>query len=410
MPEFIRLIPPPDALTQLINHLEPTQRSEVLPTQESLGRVTAVAVEAPQPLPAFPRSTVDGYALRAADSFGASESLPMYLDMRGEVRMGAIPAFSLESGECALIHTGGMLPENADAVVMIEHTQVSKEDEIEVLRSVAVGENVIKIGEDVKRGETVIPPGKRLRPAEIGGLMALGQTTITVAGQPRVGILSTGDEVRPPDADIGPGQVRDINTYSLSALVVESGGEPYTYGIIPDRAQTLYSAASKALAECDMVVITAGSSASVRDLTAQVIDDLGEPGVLVHGVNVRPGKPTILGCCEGKPIIGLPGNPVSALVIAGLFVKPIIEFLLGLENKHFEATQSAKLAVNLASTAGREDWIPVRLQRTGEGYSADPVFGKSNLIFTLVSADGLVRIWPDATGLAAGENVEVHIL
>ncbi len=410
MPEFIRLIPPPEALTQLINQLEPIRRSEVLPTQESLGRVTAVAVEAPQPLPTFRRSTVDGYALRAADSFGASESLPMYLDMRGEVRMGALPVFPLEPGECALIHTGGMLPENADAVVMIEHTQVSKEDEIEVLRSVALGENVIKIGEDVKRGETVIPAGRRLRPAEIGGLMALGQTTITVAGQTKVGILSTGDEVRPPESDIGPGQVRDINTYSLAALVVESGGEPRPYGIIPDRAQALFSAASEALAECDMVVITAGSSASVRDLTAQVIDDLGEPGVLVHGVNVRPGKPTILGCCDGKPVIGLPGNPVSALVIAGLFVKPVIELLLGLENKHFEATQTAELAVNLASTAGREDWIPVRLQRTGAGYRADPVFGKSNLIFTLVSADGLVRIQPDATGLAAGENVEVQLL
>lgn len=410
MPEFIRLIPPPEALARLLEGLNFKPKPEEISSDEALGRVTAAPVAATQALPAFPRSTVDGYALRAADTFGASESLPVYLNLHGEIRMGTRPDFALEVGVCALIHTGGMLPEGADAVAMIEHTQVSKQDEIEVLRSVAVGENVIKVGEDVKEGEIVIPAGRYLRPAEIGGLMALGQISVRVSRRPRVGILSTGDEVKPPETEVGPGQVRDINTYSLASLVVEAGGEPKPYGIIPDHEKALFAAASKALAECDLVVITAGSSASVRDLTAQVINELGAPGVLVHGVNVRPGKPTILGICGGKPVIGLPGNPVSALVIAGLFVRPVIENMLGLEKERPQGSITAELAVNLASTAGREDWVPVRLHKTDRGYSADPVFGKSNLIFSLVGAEGLIRIPPDATGLAAGESVEVHIL
>ena len=410
MPEFIRLIPPPEALDRLLARLVFTPHPEEISTVDASGRVTAVPVKASHDLPSFPRSTVDGYAVVAAGTFGANDSLPVYLTLRGEVRMGAPPAISLEPGDCALIHTGGMLPDGSDAVVMIEHTQIANEEEIEVLRAVAVGENVIKVGEDVRQGETIIPDGKRIRPAEIGGLMALGQTRVQVAKRPRVGILSTGDEVKPPDAKLSPGQVRDINSHSLAALVMEAGGEPVNYGIVPDQAEALYDTAARALGDSDMVVITAGSSASVRDLTAQVINDLAGPGVLVHGVNVRPGKPTILGVCGGKPVIGLPGNPVSALVIAMLFVTPTIEFLLGLQHGMQRFTQSARLAVNVASTAGREEWVPVRLLPSTDGYSAEPVFGKSNLIFTLSRADGLLRIPPDATGLSTGDIVEVLIL
>jgi molybdopterin molybdotransferase len=407
MPEFLQLLPPYEALERLLTGLTPHVTMESQDTASALGRVTAEAVVAPHPLPSFPRSTVDGYALRAQDTYGANEALPAYFNLVGEVPMGVAPLFELGRGQCALIHTGGMLPEKADAVVMLELTQAVRQNEVEVLKAAAPGENVIKIGEDVAEGQMVIPAGRLLRPADIGGLMALGITSLQVARQPLVGILSSGDEVVPPSEQIGPGQVRDVNSYSLSALVREAGGKARLYGILPDRADELLLSAQKALAECDLVVITAGSSASKRDLTAEVINHLGAPGVLVHGVNVHPGKPTILGVCDHKAVIGLPGNPVSALVIAGLFVTPVIEALCGLSQVRIRAVVSARLTINLPSQAGREDWIPVELKRRPQGFDAEPIFGKSNLIFTLARADGLVRIPPDATGLDAGETVEV---
>jgi molybdopterin molybdotransferase len=303
-----------------------------------------------------------------------------------------------------------MLPGQADAVVMLENTQGARPAEVEILRAVAVDENVLKAGEDVLQGQEVIPSGALLRPPEIGGLMALGITRLLVYRQPRVGLISSGDEVAPPQAKLQPGQVRDVNSYSLSALIEEHGGVPVRYGIVSDDAQALESLAKKALAACDLLVITAGSSASARDLTAQVINTLGKPGVLVHGVSVRPGKPTILAVCDGKVVIGLPGNPVSALVIAGLFLAPVLRLLSGIAKAALQPTVKARLSLNVPSQAGREDWAPVRLLPSEQGYQADPVFGKSNLIFTLVRADGLVRIPPAATGLSAGEQVEVVLL
>jgi molybdopterin molybdotransferase len=328
-----------------------------------------------------------------------------------------------------------MLPNGADAAVMVEYTQsinhgehtpaladgaredhsysVVKGFEIEIFKSVADGENVIRIGEDVAQDQLVIPKGTQLRPAEIGGLMALGLTSIHVAKKPRVGLISTGDEVIDPSQTPRPGQVRDINSYTLGALVEKSGGEAIRYGIFSDQFQVLKEAATQALSECDILIITAGSSASTRDMTADVIRTLGEPGVLVHGINTRPGKPTILGVCNGKAVIGLPGNPVSALVNGYLFVVPVIEKLLGALPKP-KATVMAKLMVNLPSQAGREDWWPVKLIANQKSkivnYDADPIFGKSNLIFTLAAADGLLRIHPDATGVSAGEMVEVILI
>ena len=285
--------------------------------------------------------------------------------------------------------------------------------EIEIFKSVADGENLIRIGEDVAQGQLVIPKGTLIRPAEIGGLMALGITSIQASKKPRVGLLSTGDEVIDPSQTPRYGQVRDINSYTLGALVEKTGGEAIRYGIFSDSFQVLQEAAAKALSECDVIIITAGSSASTRDMTAEVIRTLGEPGVLVHGINTRPGKPTILGVCNGKAVIGLPGNPVSALVNGYLFVVPVIEKLLGALPKP-KATVQAKLTVNLPSQAGREDWWPVKLivnrKSSIVNYEAEPIFGKSNLIFTLASADGLLRIHPDATGLSAGEIVEVVLI
>jgi molybdopterin molybdotransferase len=411
MPEFLQLLDPPEALKLFIETL-PDQEIEAQPVTSSaaLGRVLANPILAPHPLPNFPRSTVDGYAVMAADTFGASEGLPAYLTVIGEVPMGSAPNFQLTPSNCALIHTGGMLPDGANAVVMVEHTQSAREGEVEILRAAAVGENVLKVGEDVEKGQVVIPSGKRLRPAEIGGLMALGITQVEVARKPKVGIISSGDEVVSPDADLKPGQVRDVNTFTLGSLVEEAGGESAPYGIAGDEAEELLSLASEALTDCDVLVITAGSSASARDLTSEIINRLGKPGVLVHGINVRPGKPTILAVCDGKPVIGLPGNPVSALVIAGIFVVPVVHRLLGLAEESFRPSVPARLSLNLSSQAGREDWVAVRLIKDIDGFLAEPVFGKSNLIFTLSRCDGLIRIGADATGLNAGSQVEVQLL
>ena len=447
MPEFLNLLPPEEAREKLFSHLptlEPV--SEEINVASSLGRVTTEDIRAPQPLPDFRRSTVDGFAVRARDTYGASDSLPGYLVLAGEVPMGDVPKSALEPGQCMTIHTGGMLPEGADAVVMLEYSQETSEipkdlgglsKEIEILKSVAEGENVIAIGEDVAQGQVVQPTGSLMCPAEIGGLMALGITRLRVSKRIRVGLISSGDEVVPPEYSPRPGQVRDINSYTLAALVTKAGGEPELYGIVGDSFETLKRTAARALAECDAVIITAGSSASTRDMTADVIDQLGEPGVLVHGINTRPGKPTILGVCDGKAVIGLPGNPVSALVNGYMLVVPLIERLLG-QTPRPKATIQARLIVNLPSQAGREDWWPVRLLgsernavklksatsenvspstapslRSGsaqEPYDAEPIFGKSNLIFTLAAADGLLKIPPDATGLSAGEMVEVMLV
>ncbi len=441
MPEFLRLSPPAEALQTILRALPDLKpAAEILDTIRTLSRVLAADVRAPHPLPEFARSTVDGYAVRARDTYGASESLPGYLTLVGEVPMGDASSFALTPGACALIHTGGMLPEGADAVIMLEYTQnihhgeprehgektkkISVNSvnsvvntEIEISRAVAEGENVLRLGEDVAADQVVLAAGSWVRPAEIGGCMAFGITTLRVATKPKIGIISSGDEVVPPERSPRPGQVRDINSYSLAALVEAAGGEPVLYGIVPDSLEAMKAAAAGALAECEALVITAGSSASARDTTAEAIASLGAPGVLVHGVNVRPGKPTILAACGGKAVIGLPGNPVSALVIAGLFVVPVIEKLLGAKPKP-KASLLAKLTVNVPSQAGREDWVAVKLVVNGKWemgngepqWLADPVFGKSNLIFSLVAADGLVRIPPDATGVSAGEVVEVLTL
>jgi molybdopterin molybdotransferase len=411
MPEFLTLLPRRKALDLLIQPCRNLRLgTEEVDTLQASGRVTARSVVAPEALPAFPRSTVDGYAVIARDTFGTGDTLPAYLSVVGEVPMGGQAGFSLKRGQAGVIHTGGMLPGGADAVVMVEHTQVARPGEVEILKAVPGGENTLHIGEDVGLGEEIIPGGSRLRPAEIGGLMGLGILQVPVRVKPRVGILSSGDEVVSPGEIPLLGQVRDINTYSLSALVAQAGGLPRSYGIIPDQFEALHNSLANALAENDLVIITAGSSASARDLTARVIAEMGKPGVLAHGVNLKPGKPTILAMCNGKPVIGLPGNPLSALVIARLFVVPVIETLLGLSRPGLETLIRAYLTINLPSVAGREDWVPVRLVEEAGKLLAEPIFYKSNLIFNLVQADGLACIPEDTTGMEAGELVQVSIL
>jgi len=409
MPELFTVAPPHLALQTLLDHLPREVHTETIATASALDRVLAESPIAAGPLPSFARSTMDGYAVRAADTFGATESLPAYLTVIGESPMGRAPTIELRSGQALIIHTGGMLPIGADAVVQIERTQTSTATEIEVMRAVAPGENVLQIGEDVKPGDQLLPIGHRLRPQDLGGLMAMGITRVVVAQRPRVGVLATGDEVIDPQADPQPGQVRDVNTDTISGIIDRAGGIPQSGGIIRDNFDALYAAAKRMIDQSEALVLSAGSSVSVRDMTSDVIEKLGKPGVLVHGVSIKPGKPTILAVCDGKPVFGLPGNPVSAMVVGDLFITPTLWHMQGCDRPPVQHTVKARLSHNIASVPGRVDYIQVKLiERDGEWW-AEPVFGKSNLIYTLVKSDGMMIIPIDANGVQAGEIVDVKM-
>jgi molybdopterin molybdotransferase len=428
MPELFQLHTVAQANARLAKHLAPLGRVERVGLHQALDRVTAADLHALADLPAFARSTMDGFAVRAADTYGASEGLPAFLTIAGEVPMGRAAELEVPIGAAARIHTGGMLPAGADAVVMIEQTQALDEQAIEVLRPVARGENVIPIGDDVRAGQLLFARGQRLRPQDLGGLAGVGITSVPVVALPRVAILATGDEVVPAEQDVAPGQVRDINSYTIAAQARRAGAEPLLCGIAPDDADVLLHMAAAALAGADMLIISAGSSVSTRDSTAKVIDALGRPGVLVHGVAMHPGKPTILALAGGKPVFGLPGNPVSTMVAFDLFVRPALLRMQGIPaTESAEATDNttnsplsvlsvrsvatvrARLARNVASHTGSEDFVPVRLvERDGELW-AEPVFGKSNLIFTMAHADGMLRVPLDQAGLYAGDEVMVQL-
>lgn len=413
MPEFLELLTPKEGISKLLQHIKfVDSHSEIIKTEKGLNRVLARNINSEEDIPAFTRSTVDGFAVNSKDTFGASDVLPAFFDVIGEIQMGKPANVQINKGQTCLIHTGGMLPTGADAVVMVENTQYSNSKEIEVYKAVPAGENVILKGEDITIGDLVVQKGTRIRASEIGALMALGITKIEVYDLPKVGILSTGDEIIPPHKQPELGQIRDINSYSLSAIVEKFGGIPKCYPIIQDDKSKLLDSLRLAHDENDLVIVTAGSSASVRDLTADAINELGSPGVLVHGINVRPGKPTILAYANGKPIIGLPGNPVSAFVIAHLLLGQIMPRLRG-ELEIFE-TQTLKgmVTINISSAAGREDWVPVRLlaeEKNGLKL-VEPIFYKSNLIFSLIDAIGLARIEPEVTGLEANSEVEIILI
>lgn len=408
MPELFVVCSPDDARERLRSRLRPLGRSERCLIDDALDRVTVTRLLSPVDLPAFPRSTMDGYALAAADSFGASESMPAYLRLAGEVPMGRSAGLRLAAGELVKIHTGGMVPDGANAVVMVENTQLVDERTVEVLRPVAPGENVISIAEDTQRGALILPEGQRLRPQDLGALAGAGITEVDVAVQPRVAVLATGDEIVAAGRTPALGQVRDINSHTISALVRRAGAVARSYGIVPDRFEALAETAKLALEENDAVIISAGSSVSTRDMTASVIEGLGAPGVLVHGVSMHPGKPTILALAGAKPVFGLPGNPVSTMIAFQLFVAPAIAWLMGSESPQSRSVR-ARLAHNVASIAGREDFVQARVEpREGELW-AEPVFGKSNLITTMVRADGLIHVPLDRSGLYAGDLVDVEL-
>lgn len=414
MPEFFNVLPPQQALATLLQVLPPPSIAfEDVPAQDALGRITATDLVSRQDLPTFARSTVDGYSLRAADSFGATEGLPACFSVVGEVPMGRAPAVAVSLGEAALTYTGGMLAIGADAVVMVEHTQQIDADTIEVVRPVAPGQNVVQPGEDVRTGDIILPRGHLLRPQDVGGLAALGIASVSVARRPRVAVLSMGDEVVSPQSEPAVGQVRDINSYTIASQILRGGAEPVPLGIVPDNYQQQLEVARRGLEHSDALIFSAGSSVSARDMTADIINALGQPGVLVHGLSIHPGKPAIVGMVDEKPVFGLPGNPVSAMIVFDLLVRPILYHLAGSATVPEPATAAARLDRDVASAPGRQDYVPVRLKRKHDNGSedlvAEPVFGKSNLIFTLIRADGLVQVPLDQAGLYAGQTVEVRL-
>lgn len=405
---FFQIVTPDEALARLFEHLPGTPRGERSGLNAALGRITAAPLTSPEDSPAFARSAMDGYAVRAADTYGASEALPAFLSVDGEVPMGAAAERPLQPRTAQLIHTGGMLPPEADAVVMVEYTQPVDETSVEVLRPAAPGQHVIQTGEDLAAGDELLPAGHELRAQDLGVLAALGITEIEAAVRPVVGVLSSGDEIVPADAQPAPGQVRDVNATTLTALACRAGAEVRQFGVAPDDRAELNRLARAALDACDLVTISAGSSVSTRDMTADVIGSLGQPGVLAHGIAIKPGKPTILAVAGGKPVFGLPGNPVSAMVVFGLVVAPTIRRLLGTLPGGDPPRRRARLSRSLASQTGRLDFVPAALQQRDDEWWAAPVLGPSNLIATLVRASGLIRIPLDAGGLAKGAWVDVE--
>jgi molybdopterin molybdotransferase len=381
-------------------------RAEPVPLADALHRVPAAPVTARHALPGFARSTVDGYAVRAADTYGVSEGLPGYLQVVGAVPMGAEPEVTVGPGTVASMPTGGVLPPGADAVVMIEYTQEAMPGTIEVVRPVAPGDGVVRADEDAAPGAELVPPGRPLRAQDLGMLAAAGMTSVPVHARPRVTVFSTGDEVVPPDTEaLRPGQVRDASAAALAAMVTEAGGEPVPGGIVPDDPEALESALRAALTASDLIVISAGSSVGARDETAGVVRRLGQPGIWCHGLAIRPGKPTLLADCDGVPVIGLPGNPRSALVVFRLLGIPLVRLIGGCTVPPAEPVVRARLARDLASAAGRLDVVQVRVHNG----TATPIFGLSALLSVLTAADGYVIVPEEATGLDAGAEVEVTL-
>ncbi len=386
----------------------PRVETENIFLMDSRGRILAVDIDADIDLPDFMRSTMDGYAVCASSTFGASEANPAYLTVKGSVSMGESPAFSIGIGEAAKISTGGMLPNGADSVVMIEHTEAIDKTTIEAYKSVAPGQNILEKGEDMHKGQTLVPAGKPLRAQEIGLLAAFGVKKVTVYKKPVVGIISTGDEVVSIKDTPAPGQIRDINMYTLSGLVEKAGAVPIPYGIVRDDFDNLFKKCTAALAQSDMVLISGGSSVGTRDFTIEVLSALPASEILVHGISISPGKPTILARSGDQAVWGLPGQVTSTMVVFEIVVRPFVEHIGGLSfehKRHFNPV--ARLNRNISSTQGRTDYIRVKLIEKNGILWAEPILGKSGLINTMVKADGLIEIGIDTEGLDEGARVEV---
>ena len=395
----------------LLSHLSDIwPETETVVLDQGLDRICARQVNAPEDLPPTDRSTMDGFAVVAADTFGTSQSMPGYLDITGEVPMGVSPQGIVRRGTCFKIPTGGLLPEGADAVVMHEHTVPVDDKVIEITKPVGRGANLIRKGDDIKLGDAAIARGQLLRPQELGLLAGLGISEIEVFKPITVAVISTGDEIIDYRQAATPGKIRDINSIVLGSLVKRCGALIRDYGIVSDDEATFFSTVEEAVAETDLVLFSGGSSVGMRDLGEQAIERLGNPGILVHGVSLKPGKPVIIGLCETTPVFGLPGHPVSALVCFDFFVRPAIEALSGKTYK-LSGTQpsvQARLARNINSAAGRLDVVRVQLSLEDE-LQAHPILGKSGAISTLSQAHGYFLIDEERQGMSSGELIEVYL-
>jgi len=401
MPEFLKVLNYQTARQLLKDHFPP-RGIEYLPLAQCNNRVLAQAMTSPEDIPAFNRSTVDGYAVRAEDTFGSSESLPGMLEYSAEVQMGKEPEFTISNGHCAWIPTGGMLPPGSNAVVMVEYTERLGEDTILVFRPVSPGENVMQKGEDIGWGQLIFPSGKLLKAQEIGLLASLGIDRVPVFEPYHIGILSTGDEIVPLEQVPAIGQVRDVNSYALSAALESCGAVAHGYPLVEDDRLVLQRGVEKALQENDVLIMSGGSSVGVADYSVQVMLSLPEAEMLFHGIAVKPGKPTIGVRVGHKLIIGLPGHPVSALMVFYILCAPLISSAVPRQ-------LDAKIVVNVASQSGRDDFVPVKLIRGEEGWKAQPLLGKSGLMSILAQADGYVHIAYEKQGIKAGDSVQVTI-
>ena len=379
---------------------------ETVALEAALGRVSAETILSPHELPGFERSAVDGFAVRAADTFGSSEAIPVALELRDEVVIGTSPTVEVGPGEAAPISTGAPMPAGADAVVMVEHTSASRAGSIDVLRAAAPGEAVVRADEDVSSGTPLVGEGARLRPEHLGLLAAAGVVSLSVRSRPRVAIVSTGDElVDPAQRELAPGQVRDATASALAGLVQGAGGLPVPCGIVPDDPAALRATLAEALERCDLVVVSAGSSVGARDATAEVVASLGPPGIWCHGLALKPGKPTLLAQCGDVPVLGLPGNPASALVAFRLLGDGLVRQIGGDVAPPSPRTVRATLARDLPSAAGRLDVVQVAL----EDGRAEPLFAKSSALSALTRADGQLIVAEELSGLYEGSEVVVEL-
>lgn len=409
MRQDLRVISLDEALDIVLRDVELTLDSELIDSSISLGRHVSEDIEAKVNVPDFKRSTVDGYAVRSKDLKGTGDAMPAFMKLKGSVHMGKGTDLKLtSSGDCVYVPTGGMLPLNADTVVMIEYSDKLDEETVLLMKENTPGENIIDIGEDIETGEVIIPKGKAIRPYEAGVLSSLGITNLNVFKKPVLGIISTGDEVIGENEPIQPGKIRDINTRLLYNMCIEDGCKPIIYGHIKDDFELLKKTMEKALSECDIVLISGGSSMGSGDFTREVILTMKDSEVLFHGLAVKPGKPTIYGKSGYKPIFGLPGHPLACAVIYGSLVKPLIKRLLHCTENEFYL--SCEFTENHHKSAGRTEFLPVIVEDRGERLEAIPIHTKSGMISGFSKAYGYIRIPRNEEGLKEGQTVKVYKL
>ncbi|OIJ11644.1 molybdopterin molybdenumtransferase MoeA [Anaerobacillus arseniciselenatis] len=408
--QFFKVKTVEETFAQIEELVKAVKETEVIPLEEAFRRVLAEEIIATESIPSFPRSTVDGYAVKAKETFGSSETMPGFLNVAGSVQMGEAATAPLQSGEAIYVPTGGMIPPQSDSVIMIEHCE-DLNGLLNTYKQVAPGENIIQIGEDVRVGEVLIENGTKLRPQELGAIAAIGKTHVTVFKQLTVGYLSSGDEIVPYTTEyLEIGQVRDVNALTITSLVQEWGAKAVYAGIVTDDYDEYQKRAKELFEQVDCLVLSGGSSVGAKDFTTQVIESLGEPGVFIHGVSIKPGKPTILSMANEKPVIGLPGHPASAMIIFSLFGEKIVQKLSGEASRNKLDRVQVRLMKNIHSSMGRTDYVRVKLlERDGEWW-AEPIIGKSGLISTLVQSDAMVEIEAENEGARQGDLVPAILL